>query len=330
MSHRNNDIPKPNMSRRDIERQVALVTNGSAFEKTEAVRALGNLARVNAASRTAIGRAGGIPPLVALVRSGAARGQEEAASALMWIGCNNAANQAAIREAGGIAALVALATNGAAGGQKQAAWAFSRLAHDNAANRVAIREAGGIPPVVALVRSGAADCQEAAVMALGNLAYNNPANQAAIVAAGAVGPLVALVRVGAIRLGGHSREAEWALKMLDLAAIASRLQTLQAEKASSRKRQLAEDVVDLCDGDAPPPEKKRTLRDMVDEEKDATLNRIKLEKADAAGEAEEAQDTLGYQVRFTDALQTKIDELHALASQVDPVAADAIKNRANQ
>ena len=193
MSHRNNDIPKPNMSRRDIERQVALVTNGSAFEKTEAVRALGNLARVNAASRTAIGRAGGI------------------------------------------AALVALATNGAAGGQKQAAWAFSRLAHDNAANRVAIREAGGIPPVVALVRSGAADCQEAAVMALGNLAYNNPANQAAIVAAGAVGPLVALVRVGAIRLGGHSREAEWALKMLDLAAIASRLQTLQAEEAS-RKR----------------------------------------------------------------------------------------------
>ena len=30
---------------------------------------------------------------------------------------------------------------------------------------------------------------------------------------------------------------------------------------------------------------------------------------------------------FTDALQTKIDELHALARQVDPVAADAIKNR---
>ena len=27
--------------------------------------------------------------------------------------------------------------------------------------------------------------------------------------------------------------------------------------------------------------------------------------------------------------QTKIDELHALAYQVDPVAADAIKNRPN-
>ena len=51
--------------------------------------------------------------------------------------------------------------------------------------------------------------------------------------------------------------------------------------------------------------------------------------ATANDDAEEAQDTLGYQVRFTDALQTKIDELHALASQVDPVAADAIKNRPN-
>ena len=29
------------------------------------------------------------------------------------------------------------------------------------------------------------------------------------------------------------------------------------------------------------------------------------------------------------ALQTKIDELHALASQADPVAADAIKSRPN-
>ena len=51
--------------------------------------------------------------------------------------------------------------------------------------------------------------------------------------------------------------------------------------------------------------------------------------ATANDDAEEAQDTLGYQVRFTDALQTKIDELHALAYQVDPVAADAIKNRQN-
>ena len=53
--------------------------------------------------------------------------------------------------------------------------------------------------------------------------------------------------------------------------------------------------------------------------------------ATANDDAEEAQDTLGYQVRFTDALQTKIDELAALAKAngVDAAAVDAIKNRAN-
>jgi len=56
----------------------------------------------------------------------------------------------------------------------------------------------------------------------------------------------------------------------------------------------------------------------------ATAN---ADAATAAEDREDAQDTLGYQVRFTNALQTKIDELHALACQVDPVAADAIKNR---
>jgi len=53
--------------------------------------------------------------------------------------------------------------------------------------------------------------------------------------------------------------------------------------------------------------------------------------ATAAGDCEDAQDTLGYQVRFTDALQTKIDELAALAKAngADAAAVDAIKNRPN-
>ena len=53
--------------------------------------------------------------------------------------------------------------------------------------------------------------------------------------------------------------------------------------------------------------------------------------ATAAGDCEDAQDTLGYQVRFTDALQTKIDELAALAKAngVDAAAVDAIKNGPN-
>ena len=45
----------------------------------------------------------------------------------------------------------------------------------------------------------------------------------------------------------------------------------------------------------------------------------------------DAQDTLGYQVRFTNALQTKIDKLAALAKAngVDAAAVDAIKNGPN-
>ena len=54
------------------------------------------------------------------------------------------------------------------------------------------------------------------------------------------------------------------------------------------------------------------------------------EAADAAEELEDVHDDLVNPLTLTvNALQTKIDELHALACQVDPVAADAIKNRSN-
>ena len=71
-------------------------------------------------------------------------------------------------------------------------------------------------------------------------------------------------------------------------------------------------------------------RDRIDAtaaEASAAAASANADAATANDDAEEAHDTLGYQVRFTDALQTKIDELYALARQVDPVAADAIKNR---
>ena len=49
---------------------------------------------------------------------------------------------------------------------------------------------------------------------------------------------------------------------------------------------------------------------------------------EAAQELEDVHEDLVNPLTLTvNALQTKIDELHALASQVDPVAADAIKNR---
>ena len=347
----------------------------------------------------AIVAAGGMEALVEVVRYGAPGGQEAAAHVLrFFIDKKKAANDAAIVSAGGIPSLVALATTDGAclakgpgwgSGQHDAFCVLKSLAHrtigyrtaiatalvalvrngeagplkrpcplktaalvlrelaDDAANRTAIATA-----LVALLKQGPV-VQERAAEALKNLAGVNSANQAAIAEAGGVEALVALAMNGSDRC---KEKAKWALSKLPVADYASKL---LSENASLKRQLAGDDVVDLRDGDASPPAKKRNaLRDAHDEQQAATLNHVKQEnvvvegqrdrtdataaeasaaaaKASAAAvtakdDAEEAQDTLGYQVRFTDALQTKIDELHALASQVDPVAADAIKNRANR
>ena len=353
----------------------------------------------------AIVAAGGMEALVEVVRYGAPGGQEAAAHVLrFFIDKKNAANDAAIVSAGGIPSLVALATTDGAclakgpgwgSGQHDAFCVLKSLAHrtigyrtaiatalvalvrngeagplkrpcplktaalvlrelaDDAANRTAIATA-----LVALLKQGPV-VQERAAEALKNLAGVNSANQAAIAEAGGVEALVALAMNGSDRC---KEKAKWALSKLPVADYASKL---LSENASLKRQLAGDDVVDLRDGDASPPAKKRNaLRDAHDEQQAATLNHVKQEnvvvegqrdrtdataaeasaaaakasaaaaKASAAAvtakdDAEEAQDTLGYQVRFTDALQTKIDELHALACQVDPVAADAIKSRLN-
>ena len=89
--------------------------------------------------------------------------------------------------------------------------------------------------------NGAPRGQEFATWALRSLAFENAANKVAIVAAGAVDPLYALVRAG----GSLKKAAEAALETLNLATIASRLQTLEAEKAS-RKRRREEECVRHC------------------------------------------------------------------------------------
>jgi len=102
------------MSLRNFKRDVALLTIGSAFEKTQAARTLACHGAADCDAADAIVAAGAIDPLVALVTNGAAGGQEQAARALNFLARGDAANQAAIREAGGIPPLVALVTNDAA------------------------------------------------------------------------------------------------------------------------------------------------------------------------------------------------------------------------
>ena len=260
--------------------------------------------------------------------------KQAAAEALWFLAHNNAANKVAIAEAGGIPPLVALVTNGAADGQKSAAATLQTITADNAANCVAIVEAGGIPPLVALVTNGAAHGQKWAAAALQNLAADNADNKVAIVEAGGIGPLVALVA------SGTADTADWAARVLrnfDAADCISYISRLKSENASL-KRQLPEDnVVDLRDDNSQPPKKKRNLRDEVDEQKQAVLKRVKQEKVAVEGardravkDLEDVQDDVVNPLTLTvDALQTKIDELHALARQVDPAAADAIKYRPN-
>ena len=168
-----------------------------------------------------------------------------AAKALGTLACDDA-NRAAIADAGAIAPLVALVTNGSADGQKMAAWVLTNLACDDAILTMIV-DAGGIPPLVALLSYGSDESQGMASSTLIGIADGNAANQAAIVAAGAVDPLVEL----ACGFTPKRAVARRALEALDLASITSRLQLLQAENASL-KRRLCRMGTEELDSEQPP------------------------------------------------------------------------------
>ena len=75
------------------------------------------------------------------------------------------------------------------------------------------------------------------------------------------------------------------------------------------------------DDDAPPPKRKRdALRELVDEQQRSALLEVKKEKGEALEDFAEAEETLGYQVRTTDCLQGKIDELVNLCGEAERLA----------
>ncbi len=75
------------------------------------------------------------------------------------------------------------------------------------------------------------------------------------------------------------------------------------------------------DDDAPPPKRKRdALREIVDEQQRSAFLEVKKEKGEALEDAEEANETLGYQIRTTDCLQGKIDELVDLCGEAERLA----------
>ena len=335
----------PSSAREEIELHVKTLQSGDPHG---AFVALEKLAEADADNRAAIARR-----LVGLLSGGSAREQKQTLRVLVPFADSSATNKAAIVEAGAIEALVALLTNGVADDhflEYLTVWALRNLAHGNDANRAAIATA-----LVALVGNGAAGGQERAVVALRHLAaYSNTPNQAAIVEAGGVEALVALVTNGS---DGCEEKAVEALRELGL--LGKRFSQLLSENASLKRRLGEEDVVSLRDGEAPLPSKESSaLRDAHDKQQTAVLRRVKEEKVDAeracdrtdavaaaasaaaatatadareaTEELEDVHDDFVNPLTLTvNALQTKIDELHALASQVDPVAADAIKTRQN-
>ena len=291
------------------------------------------------------------------LQSGNAEGRRAAEDALIKLAFSDA-NCTVIAKR-----LVRLLSGGSADDQWAAAKALWCVAHYWAANRATIVEARGIEALVALVRSGVAGGQAMAARALRDLVIHNDANQVAIVAAAivAAGGIEALSALRANGSHDGKFHAKQALEKLG-PAVGDYVSKLHSENVSLKRRLGEEDVVDLCGDGAPPPAKKNALRDEHDRKTQEHIVEVKKEKADAEGardrndavaaaastaaataaadarEAarEAAQELVDVHDDFVNpltltvnALQTKIDELHALAYQVDPVAADAIKNRPN-
>jgi hypothetical protein len=127
-----------------------------------------------------------------------------------------------------------------------------------------------------------------------------------------------------------------------LEPLRSELAELKAQVANLKRQRpdddAAIDLTDEVDEEVEHCHKRSRLGEQHDAETTARLARVKQEKAEAVEEKkealedkEDAQETLGYQVRTTDALMTKIDELAALAraSGADAAAVNAIRDRPN-
>ena len=126
--------------------------------------------------------------------------------------------------------------------------------------------------------------------------------------------LEAAERESAAAIGGMAAK----LRESDDAAEA-----LRRERDELKKRRESDDgTVDLCgDDDEPPPKRKRdALRELVQEQQLSAFREVKKEKGEALEDAADAEETLGYQVRTTNCLQGKIDELVNLCGEAERLA----------
>jgi len=175
---------------------AALVREGPAADKTNAVVTLLKLLSQGGEAAWEAVAEGGIEPLVALSRDGSPDGKAAAARVLYLLSASNDGRSASIAEAGGLEALVALSCDGTPDGKLAAAEALVNLSFNHDKRSASIVVAGGIAVLVALLCDGPPDSKEAAAEAMRNVSANHEGTSALILAAGGIDALVALVHDG--------------------------------------------------------------------------------------------------------------------------------------
>jgi hypothetical protein len=306
-------------------------------KKRSAALALANLS-TKKENVAAIVAADGIKPLVELLRGGTGTlGCEgHAARALRNLASESAA-RSAIVAAGAIAPLMRCV-------RIQFMSQKSCSAHAKAALELLAKGSADTKPVGAVgdVGAGLQDLVDQARQIQRRL---NDALTAAADAREQQASVGSQILSQSLDLAGELAEREVVLMSRERAAHRAYCDMLAERGAEARKlkeenatlkRKLENpeaERLDLTDdADAQQPAAKRqTLRDELDEEKNKFLVRVKDEKQRAEGEKEDAQDLLSPLNKTINALQTKIDELAALAkaSGADPRAISVIKERSN-
>ena len=187
-----------------------LRTKASSFENP--TKALWHLA-VTEDNQTAIGKAGGIAPLVSLLTSDHELTVQCAAAAIRSLARDHPENQIAVAKAGAIAPLIDLLGSDDTETQKHAVGALLHLASQDMASRNAV-----VQRLVAVLSLRNAAAQMKSAEALAVIAARSDENRKAITAANAIDPLVRLLGDGR-RVRTETPQERAAAVLADLARV---------------------------------------------------------------------------------------------------------------
>ena len=143
---------------------------GTEATETDAAHAVVALAEDNITCQALLVKLGGIPPLIQVIAHAKTPKACENAACALWHLGCNPDSQNAIAEAGGILPLVSMLSLESERAQELAAVVIVRLARGNARVSEQIAEVGGIPPLIKLMAGGTLYAQQQAVLSISELA----------------------------------------------------------------------------------------------------------------------------------------------------------------